>query len=235
MTKVYLIRHAFTPANNAGYNNQKGLWQIALDKDMLLEKEYGEKQAIELGEFLNKLNGKILILASPYLRVQQTLKLALSQMHGDYDIKVVDDLVEFNSGIHYAHTVDEVLEMYPESKKYFEGVEKDLENAVYTGGESRNQVKERVKDIALKIQDISLSNKYDYILVFAHGTVNHYIYYWLTGEYIGYNMKNCEVVSVTDKESLFVPFAFVPKGFMINVQDYIDNQNLEDKVKILNL
>ena len=95
--------------------------------------------------------------------------------------------------------------------------------------------KERVKDIALKIQDISLSNKYDYILVFAHGTVNHYIYYWLTGEYIGYNMKNCEVVSVTDKESLFVPFAFVPKGFMINVQDYIDNQNLEDKVKILNL
>ena len=235
MTKVYLIRHAFTPANNAGYNNQKGLWQIALDKDMPLEKEYGEKQAIELGEFLNKLNGKILILASPYLRVQQTLKLALSQMHGDYDIKVVDDLVEFNSGIHYAHTVDEVLEMYPESKKYFEDVEKDLENAVYTGGESRNQVKERVKDIALKIQDISLSNKYDYILVFAHGTVNHYIYYWLTGEYIGYNMKNCEVVSVTDKESLFVPFAFVPKGFMINVQDYIDNQNLEDKVKILNL
>ena len=81
----------------------------------------------------------------------------------------------------------------------------------------------------------TLSNKYDYILVFAHGTVNHYIYYWLTGEYIGYNMKNCEVVSVTDKESLFVPFAFVPKGFMINVQDYIDNQNLEDKVKILNL
>ena len=235
MTKVYLIRHAFTPANNASYNNQKGLWQIALDKDMPLEKEYGEKQAIELGEFLNKLNGKILILASPYLRVQQTLKLALSQMHGDYDIKVVDDLVEFNSGIHYAHTVDEVLEMYPESKKYFEDAEKDLENAVYTGGESRNQVKERVKDIALKIQDISLSNKYDYILVFAHGTVNHYIYYWLTGEYIGYNMKNCEVVSVTDKESLFVPFAFVPKGFMINVQDYIDNQNLEDKVKILNL
>ena len=235
MTKVYLIRHAFTPANNAGYNNQKGLWQIALDKDMPLEKEYGEKQAIELGEFLNKLNGKILILASPYLRVQQTLKLALSQMHGDYDIKVVDDLVEFNSGIHYAHTVDEVLEKYAESKKYFEDAEKDLENAVYTGGESRNQVKERVKDIALKIQDISLSNKYDYILVFAHGTVNHYIYYWLTGEYIGYNMKNCEVVSVTDKESLFVPFAFVPKGFMINVQDYIDNQNLEDKVKILNL
>ena len=41
MTKVYLIRHAFTPANNARYNNQEGLWKIAKDKDMPIEKEYG--------------------------------------------------------------------------------------------------------------------------------------------------------------------------------------------------
>ena len=31
MTKVYLIRHAFTPANNASYNGQEGLWQIACE------------------------------------------------------------------------------------------------------------------------------------------------------------------------------------------------------------
>lgn len=72
MTKVYLIRHAFTPANNARYNNQEGLWKIAKDKDMPIEKEYGVQQALELGEFLNSLKGKILILASPYFRVQQT-------------------------------------------------------------------------------------------------------------------------------------------------------------------
>ena len=59
MTKVYLIRHAFTPANNASYNGQEGLWQIAKDKDMPIEKEYGVKQALELGEFLDKLKGKI--------------------------------------------------------------------------------------------------------------------------------------------------------------------------------
>ncbi len=229
MTGVYLIRHAFTPANNASYNGQEGLWKIAKDKDMPIEKEYGVQQALELGEFLNSLKGKILILASPYLRVQQTLKTALSKMHGDYEIKTVNDLIEFNSGVHYAHTIDEVLRMYPESKKYFEDAKNDLDNAIYTGGESRNHVKDRVKNIALEIQKYYLSDKYDYILVFAHGTVNHYLYYWLTGEYIDHDMKNCEVFSVMDKRGLFMPKTFVPKGFMVNIDEYIN-----DKVKILN-
>lgn len=227
MTKLYLIRHAFTPANNASYNGQEGLWKIAKDKDMPIEKEYGVKQALELGEFLNKLKGKILIIASPYLRVQQTLKYALSKMHGGYEIEVTDELKEFNSGVHYAHTIDEVLRMYPESKKYFEDAEKDLDNAVYTGGESRNQVKARVKDIALEIQRLALSDKYDYILIFGHGTVNHYLYYWLTGEYIGHDMMNCEVFSVSDKKSLFVPEVFVPKCFVVDIDSY------KNKVKIL--
>ena len=228
MTKIYLIRHAFTPANNASYNNQEGLWKIALDKDMPIEKEYGIKQALELGEYLNNLKGKILIIASPYLRVQQTLKYALSKMNGDYEIRVSDELYEFKSGVHYAHTIDEVLKMYPESKKYFEDAEKDFYNAVYTGGESRNQVKARVKNIALEIKKIASSLKYDYILVFAHGTVNHYLNYHLTGEGIDHDMKNCEVYSVLDNETLFVPISFVPKGFLVNIEDYNDT-----KVKLL--
>ena len=218
MGKIYLIRHAFTPANNASYNNQEGLWQIALDKDMPIEREYGIKQALELGEYLNNLKGKILIIASPYLRVSQTLKYALSKMKGNYEIRVADELHEFSSGVHYAHTIDEVLRMYPFSKKYFEEAKNDLENAVYTGGESRNDVKKRVKNIALEIKKLAL--EYDYVLVFAHGTVNHYIYYWLTGEYMDHDMKNCEVFSVNDKKSLFVPIAFVPKGFMVDIDSY---------------
>lgn len=225
MTNVYLIRHAFTPANNARYNNQEGLWQIALDKDMPIEKEYGVKQALELGDFLNGLKGNILIIASPYLRVQQTLKYALSRMDGNYEIRVTDELHEFNSGVHYAHTIDEVLRMYPESKKYFEDAEKDLDSAVYTGGESRNDVKKRVRNIALAIQKLATSKKYDYILVFGHGTVNQYLNYHLTGEIIDHDMKNCEVYSVFDKQSLFVPIAFVPKGFKINIADYKDCKN----------
>lgn len=221
MTDVYLIRHAFTPANNASYNGQEGLWKIALDKDMPIEKEYGEKQALELGEFLSKLKGKILIFASPYLRVQQTLKIALTKMDGDIEIKVTDELKEFNSGVHYAHTIDEVLRLYPESEKYFEAAKEDLESAVYTGGESRLDVKKRVKNIALEIQKEALSDKYDYILVFGHGMVNRYIYYHLTGQYIGYDMRNCEVIDVKGKRSAFLPKAFVPKGFKVDINSYI--------------
>ena len=47
-------------------------------------------------------------------------------------------------------------------------------------------------------------------------------------------MMNCEVVSVTDKQSLFVPVAFVPKGFMVDVDEYINNKKMNDKVKVLN-
>lgn len=232
MTNVYLIRHAFTPANNASYNNQEGLWQIALDKDMPIEKDYGVKQALELGEFLNSLEGKILIIASPYFRVQETLKYALSEMHGDYEIRISSELKEFNSGVHYAHTIDEVKKMYPESKKYFDDAEKDFYNAVYTGGESRNQVKERVKNIAFEIKKIASTSEYDYILVFGHGTVNHYLNYHLTGEGIDHDMKNCEVYSVMDKKTLFIPVSFVPKGFMVDINEYINDK--KDKIKMLN-
>lgn len=221
MSKLYLIRHAFTPANNASYNNQRNLWRIAKDKDMPIEKVYGVRQALELGEFLAGLKGKILIYVSPYYRVRQTLGYALFNMSGDYDIRRLDGLYEFNSGVHYAHTIDEVLEMYPESKNYFEDAKKDLESAVYTGGESRNMVKARVKDVALMLQEQMSSNEYDYILVFGHGMTNRYIYYWLTGDELENDMKNCEVLSVSDKKSLFLPKAYVPKGFIVDINSYL--------------
>lgn len=223
MTKLYLIRHAFTPANNASYNNQEGLWKIAKDKDMPIEKEYGVKQALELGAFLGRLKGKILIYVSPYYRVRQTLGYALFNMCGNYDIRVLDELHEFNSGVHYAHTIDEVLRMYPESRKYFDDAKKDLESAVYTGGESRNMVKARVKGVALMSKDKVSACEYDYIFVFGHGMTNRYIYYHLTGDVLDHDMKNGEVISVTDKKRVFLPKTFVPKGFMVNISEYIND------------
>lgn len=216
MKKIYLIRHGFTPGNNASYNNQKGLWKIAEDKDMPLEKEYGEKQALEVGEFLSDLKGRILILVSPYLRARQTLDLALTKMKGDYEIKVVNELKEFNSGICYAKTKEEVLQLYPESKKFYEDLEKDFYNTVYPNGESRNELKARAKKIALRIKNLD----YDYILIFGHGMINENIYYYLTEETLDHHMKNGEIVSVYDKRSIFVPKAYAPEGYMIDTVLY---------------
>ena len=64
MGNIYLIRHGFTPANNANYNNQRGLSQIAFDENMPLDKVYGISQALELGIFLNGIMGNSLILSN---------------------------------------------------------------------------------------------------------------------------------------------------------------------------
>ena len=55
MANIYLIRHGFTPANNANYNCQRGNREIAEDRDMPLERNYGVRQAEEAGIFLNNL------------------------------------------------------------------------------------------------------------------------------------------------------------------------------------
>ena len=69
LSNIYLIRHGFTPANNASYNNQRGMSEIAIDSYMPLEKHYGRRQAEELGKFLDTIKGKTLILVSPYNRL----------------------------------------------------------------------------------------------------------------------------------------------------------------------
>ena len=55
MANIYLIRHGFTPANNANYNCQRGIREIAEDRDMPLERNYAVRQAEEAGIFLNNL------------------------------------------------------------------------------------------------------------------------------------------------------------------------------------
>ena len=102
MNNIYLIRTGFTPANNADYNNQRGLSEIATDSYMPLEIHYGRKQAEELGKYLNTIMGKTLILVSSYNRTLETLEIALKNMHGDYKVEVRDELHEINLGVHFA-------------------------------------------------------------------------------------------------------------------------------------
>ena len=84
-------------------------------------------------------------------------------------------------------------------------------------------VRDRVKQVSLLFKNDLLKNDYDYIFVFGHGMINRYIYYWLTGENLQNDMKNCEVLSVSDRKSIFLPKSFVPKGFMVDIDKYINS------------
>lgn len=224
MAQIYLIRHGFTPANNAKYNNQRDLWKIARDADMPLEMEYGEEQARELGQFLDLITGKTLILVSPYYRTRQTLEIALEEMNGDYEIRVCEDLHENQSGVHYAKTKEEVLEYYPEAEEFYKKIGENPFETRYLGGESGYDVRDRVKMISEEIVSISQSNEYDNIFIFGHGTVNRWIYYWINGEILPFNQKNCEVVPANGEncgKSIFLPKAWVPLGYEVDIKKYL--------------
>lgn len=219
MCDIYLIRHGFTPANNASYNGQKGLSEIEKDENMPLEIEYGRKQAEEIGDFLKNIAGKALVLVSPYRRAIETMKIALSKVNFDYDLKVCDELKEINSGVHYARTKEELLSLYPEAEQVLNDLHKDRLGTKYLNGESQYDVRDRVKDISLEIKRISDSNEYKNILVFGHGTVNRWISYWITGKYIDHVLKNGEIIKITkdNYETVFLPNAFAPIGYMIDI------------------
>ena len=110
-TKVFLCRHGFTPANNAGYNDQKNIREdiCGYDEYMPLETQFGTLQAKELGNFLKQSLGnskKVLVLISPYYRTRQTASIALKQIpeeqKDDYTVGTVDVLREINQGLQYA-------------------------------------------------------------------------------------------------------------------------------------
>lgn len=223
MSNIYLIRHGFTPANNASYNNQTGLRQIAEDKDMPLEKIYGVKQAEELGKFLSTIKGKTKIYVSPYKRAIETLEIALKYMPEEYDIELVDDIHEIYSDIHYAKTKDELLSEFPDAIKFYEKFAKDPFNTKYIGGESKYDVRDRVKNISQEIINVSNSNEYDNIFIFAHGEVNKWIYYHINNELFNFSQKNCEVIlanGINKGKIVFTPKTFVPIGFLVNIDDY---------------
>lgn len=223
MSNIYLIRHGFTPANNARYNNQRGIRTISDDRNMPLDKVYGIKQAKELGIFLNNIKGKAKIFVSPYKRTKETLEIALKEMNNQYDIEVVEDIHEIYSGIHYAKTKEEVLEEYPDAIKFYEDYEKDSFNTKYINGESKYDVKDRVKDFSKRLIELSNKDEYDNIFIFAHGEVNKWIYYHINNELYNISQKNCEVIMANGSKKgkvIFSPKSFAPLGYLVNIDDY---------------
>lgn len=234
MGNIYLIRHGFTPANNANYNNQRGLSLIASDETMPLDRTYGVNQAIELGNFLNGIRGKTLILVSPYKRTRETLDYAMQNMNGEYEIVVIDELREINSGACYAKTKEEIIEENENAIDFYEKFEKDPLGTPFIDGESEYDVRNRVLDISSKIVD--LSEIYDNIFVFAHGTVNKWIFYNINNYFYEYQ-KTCEVIRANDPDkgtSVFVPKTWAPKGYMIDIEKYKKTKQLSKHMSTKN-
>ena len=222
MTNIYLIRHGFTPANNASYNGQTGLRSIADNENMPLEINYGIKQAQELGVFLNNISGKTKIFVSPYKRCQETLNYALDNMDKKYEIETRNDIYEIDAGVFYARTIDEVLKDYPEYSKNIEELKKDKYGTKYGNGESQYDVRDRVKDFSMMIKDLSNENIYDNIFIIAHGVVNRWINFWLTDDILEHQQKNCEVLFIKDNryKLVFTPKTFVPKGYIVDIKKH---------------
>ena len=234
MCDIYLIRHGFTPANNASYNGQEKLSEIANIRDMPLEITYGRVQAIEVGKYLQRITGKNLIYVSPYKRTMETMELALSQVNFDYKIIINNDLREIDSGVHYARTVNELLKEYPEAKEVLDKLNDDPDNTRYLNGESQIDVKNRLQNISKEIKNISESNKYANIIIFAHGTVNKWLIYLLTGKNLDHTLKNGEIIKISNDvvESVFLPNAYVPLGYRVDIEKYKElvrkNKNLDN-------
>lgn len=228
MSNIYLIRHGFTPANNANYNRQRGIREISEDRYMPLERKYGVNQAREVGAFFKSLvDGKTLIFVSPYRRTLETFMYASEVMDIDFEVSVDERIREIDSGVHYARLSSDVLKEFPESREFFDTRDTVLADVVpFYGGESQKDVRDRVLSFVYDVQNISDSNYYDNILIFTHGVAMRWIYYWLSeGKNLKFGIKNCEVIKANSDdagETLFIPKAFAPKGFKIDIPWYIE-------------
>lgn len=222
MTNIYLIRHAFTPANNANYNGQTNLRSIADNENMPLEITYGIKQAQELGVFLNNISGKTKIFVSPYKRCQETLSYAMKNMHKDYDIEVNEDIHEIDADVFYARTHEEILKHFPEFSDVIFNLKKDKYGTKYGNGESELDVKKRVENFSKSIIKLANKNEYDNIFIIAHGVVNRWINYWLTGKIMDHQQKNCEVLLIKNniEKLVFSPKTIVPKEYMVDIEKH---------------
>lgn len=232
MTEILFIRHAYTIANNAKWNNQEGLFDfIKEDQNCPIEENYGKKQAEELNIFLkNYLKDKnIKWFLSPYYRVLQTSYIA-SKNIPNIDFDIIDDIKEIDAGLCYARTNDEVIKELKSHNLPLLDYKKDYNR--YPLGESKNNVKSRVKSFAHKLKGLSQTNKYDIIVVFAHATVNHIIYNLIMDNKRNKEQITTEVISTYQKEPIHTPSILVPKGYIIYLNNYDMEMHKEKKKEL---
>lgn len=232
--EILLVRHAFTPANNAGWNKQEGIRDVFKDDEHCpIDKEYGVVQAQELGNyFQNKFKDKrVAVVMSPYRRVQETISIATQGLEG-IDFFVEKSLREIDQGVTYATTKERVKEiMGPEADTFYDLKKTDNSVAIeFLGGESEIDVRRRVRNVSKRIDDLAKqcdengNLKYDIVVVASHETVNKWIYYWLNNqEALETTQLTTAVIAANGPDKgnvLHSPITLVPKGYEVNLESY---------------
>ena len=223
--KVYLVRHGFTPANNAGWNKQENVRDyFYYDELVPLDKTYGVQQARELGIFLAEFlkNKKVLFIVSPYYRTRQTLTYAIEHLDPQqYDITEEKAIREINQGLLFGRpstymSDDLEIEATKELKKGKNGVA-----IAYPQGESEIELRRRLRFFSKKIKEYQDSGKYDAIVVVSHETVLKNLYYLIMNKQLPIKQKTASVITMEENPMcIFEPPTSVPKGYLVDLDIY---------------
>lgn len=230
--EILLVRHGFTPANNAGWNHQDGIREIfRYDETCPLDDEYGIKQAKELGEFLKDyISGKkVLFLVSPYERTKQTLRIARESFSEPHNLITYEEravLREINQGLNYGRSKEHFEEDDREVQEVFEKKKTGNSPAIaWMNGESERDVVRRLRSFSDELKKIKESGKYDTIIVLSHETINKCLYSLLYGrEMLDKEGKKLRQLTASviraskTPEVIFEPTTEVPKGYHVDIE-----------------
>ncbi len=152
-TKIYLVRHARTVAND------KGILSGVTDVEVSIE---GKKQIDAFTPVFR--NVKLdRIYTSPLSRTRETIAQIAQEHH--LEPIVIRELIEKNNGIAETMTIDQVDQIMPGAKMMFlpNGMLPDIE-----GAETLEQAQKRIVDTVLHCARENLGND---ILICTHGFV----------------------------------------------------------------
>ncbi|AKN33880.1 phosphoglycerate mutase [Clostridium carboxidivorans P7] len=154
--KIYLVRHGKIDIGDK--KRYIGISDVPLNKDGIL-------QAKKLKEILYSIELEKAYL-SPLVRCVETANIILQNRN--VEKVLLKELMEINMGKWEGKTFDYIKSYFPEQ---FKERGKNIDSFVPEGGESFNNVRERVKPVLESI----IKNTHGNILIIAHAGVNRVI------------------------------------------------------------
>ena len=232
MAKLLFMRHGFTIANNARWNNQPGISEhIKSDRECPLEKSIGAVQVAEAGNFLKEKfkEKRVLVFVSPYLRPRESAQIIYQKVHksvGSIQFKIVEALREIDQGAIFAKNYDEQdQELGKDEAAYFRDMKKSKKGPglPFPYGESEVEVRRRILHFVKHDLLVACSSEeYDYVLVVAHDTVNKWLYYIINDNFPP--QQPTAAIIENGGGIIFEPTTLVPHGYVVDLDNIHANK-----------